>query len=202
MLHDLAASPVHCQLGLVQIRLLGHVHSADFRGALGLLFEFHWHPVLPCLLRCAPHWHLSRSNCSLCPQNFLPPLLWLQAALAVHQSQCIKSSLRCTWPTHLDTNASVSNASGALSSKSNNTCSISNTSGALSFNNSCSISATPATSCSMHAFLLAASFMCAKKSNTERKPCFARSSWHFLCCPSVLLNLLSYSLGLFRGFSL
>jgi hypothetical protein len=88
-LHDCAANPVHYRLGLVGTRPLGHVHGRDSRGASGSLFEFHWHPALPCLLlRHAHHLHASSSSCFLRPRIPLP-LLWLQAARVRH-FQCIK----------------------------------------------------------------------------------------------------------------
>ncbi len=85
-LHDHAANLVHCQLGLVQIHLLGHIRGRGSRGAPGSLFEPHWHWVLPYLL-------LRRAHCPpcsshfMCPQNRLPPL-WPWAAI-VHQSRHI-----------------------------------------------------------------------------------------------------------------
>ncbi len=151
MLHDHAANPMLCQLGLVGLCPLGHVHGRGSQGAPGLLFEFHWHPVL---LR-PPLWgahHLPHSNCLSCLgscQNPPPPLLWLQAGL-VRQYQCINNSWQHTCPTCLDTKSLVSNSSDALLSK------------------TCSLSTALVTSCFIWALFLTFSSTCAINSNTRR----------------------------------
>src|SRR6266478_4313120 len=147
-LHGHTANPVPYRLGLVGIRPLGHVHSGGSQGAPGLLFGFHWHPVLLQLLLQGAH-HLPHSGCLLCPQNRPPPLLWLQAGL-IHQYQCINDPWQCTCLVHLDTKSSVSNSLGALSS------------------NTCSFSTALVTSCSICALFLAVSSIHAINSNMGR----------------------------------
>ena len=122
-------------------------------------------------------------------RNPLPLRLWLRAVLVslVHQCSCINSSVRHTCCTHLDTGASesVSDTSGVLSS---DTCSLS---AVLARTRSCSICA----SFSLFSFIIAMNL------GTEKKPCFARSSWCFFCRFKVLLDLPLYLFGRRRGFS-
>ena len=77
---DHVANQAHYRLGLVRIRPLGHIHGGGSRGAPGLLFEFHWHLVLPCLPFRGAH-YLLRLRHLLHPRNLLPPLLWLQSGI-------------------------------------------------------------------------------------------------------------------------
>src|SRR5258708_24954502 len=93
-LHNRAADQVHCQLGLVGICPLGHVHGRGPQGVLGLHFVSHWHLALPRLLLRDAH-HLSHSSHLLhswYPWYPPPPLLWLQAGL-VHPFQYIDGFL-------------------------------------------------------------------------------------------------------------
>jgi len=83
ILRNRTANQAHCQLGLVEIHPLGHVHSRGHQGVLVLHFVFHWHLALPQLLLWGAH-HLPHSSHLLHPlylQYSPPPLLWLQASL-------------------------------------------------------------------------------------------------------------------------